>query len=174
MHVPFIFRLFLLQKLRRKYIHIFLFLAQQPLVGQSLLVHEVSRSHTTTHHSRQDSSGQVISSSQRLLPDNIRHSQQTDIHASGWIRTHNLSRRATADLRFRRSGHWDRHIYIYITIFSRYILFTSTCFDTSVSSSGNFKNLYFAKLHEFLKLKVLKLQFHNIFIIFKYISIILI
>ena len=27
-------------------------LAKQPLLGQSLLIHEVSRSHTTTHHSR--------------------------------------------------------------------------------------------------------------------------
>jgi hypothetical protein len=29
-----------------------LFLTQQPPVGQGLLIHEVSRSHTTTHHSR--------------------------------------------------------------------------------------------------------------------------
>jgi len=29
-----------------------LFVAQQPPVGQGLLIHEVSRSHTTTHHSR--------------------------------------------------------------------------------------------------------------------------
>jgi len=28
------------------------FLAQQPPVGQGLLIREVSRSHTTTHHSR--------------------------------------------------------------------------------------------------------------------------
>ena len=47
-------------------------------------IHDVSRSHTTTHHSRQDSSGRVISSSQRPLPDNTRHSQQTDIHALRW------------------------------------------------------------------------------------------
>ena len=39
-------------------------------VGQGLIIHEVSRSHTTTHHSRQDSSGGVISSQQRPLPDN--------------------------------------------------------------------------------------------------------
>ena len=35
--------------------HIFffvLFLARQPPVGHDLLIHEVSRSHTTTHHSR--------------------------------------------------------------------------------------------------------------------------
>jgi len=55
---------------------------------------DVSRSHTTTQHSRQDSSGRVISSSQRLLPDNKRHSQHTNIHAPGGIRTHDLSRRA--------------------------------------------------------------------------------
>jgi hypothetical protein len=36
---------------------------------------DVSRSHTTTQHSRKDSSGRVISSSQRPLPDNTRHSQ---------------------------------------------------------------------------------------------------
>jgi len=30
----------------------FFFWAQQPPVGQGLLIHEVSRSHTTTHHSR--------------------------------------------------------------------------------------------------------------------------
>ena len=60
---------------------------------------DVSRSHTTTHHSRQDSSGRVISSSQSPLPDNTQHSQQTNIHARGGIRTHDLSRRAAADLR---------------------------------------------------------------------------
>jgi hypothetical protein len=40
-----------------------------------------SRSHTTTHHSQYDSSGRVISSLQRPLPDNTQHSQQTNIHA---------------------------------------------------------------------------------------------
>ena len=85
------------------------FFAQQPSVAQGLLLHEVSRSHTTTHHSRQDSSGRVISSSQRPLPDNTQHSQQTDIHAPGGIRTHNPSKRAAADLRLRPRGHWGRH-----------------------------------------------------------------
>jgi hypothetical protein len=33
-------------------LHIFLFLARQTTVGQGLLIHEVSRSHKTTHHSR--------------------------------------------------------------------------------------------------------------------------
>ena len=77
-------------------------------MGQGLLIHEVSRSHTTTHRTRYDSSGRVISSSQRPLPDNIQHSQQADIHASGGIRAHNLSRRAAADLRLTLRGYWDR------------------------------------------------------------------
>ena len=78
-----------------------------PPVGQGLLIHEVSRSHTTTHHSRQDSSGRVINPSQRPLPDNTQHSQQTDIHAPDGIRTHNLSRRAAVNLRLRPRGHLD-------------------------------------------------------------------
>ena len=74
-------------------------------VGQGIIIHEVSRSHTTTRHSRYDSSGRMISSSQRPLSDNTQQSQQTDIHAAGGIRTHNLSRRAAADLRLRPRCH---------------------------------------------------------------------
>jgi hypothetical protein len=60
------------------------------MYGEPIL--DVSRPHTTTQHSREDSSGRVISSSQRPLPDNTRHSQQTNIYAPGGIRTHDLSR----------------------------------------------------------------------------------
>jgi len=42
-------------------------------VGQGLLIHEISRSHTTTHHSRQDVFGRVISPSQRPVLDNTRN-----------------------------------------------------------------------------------------------------
>ena len=38
------------------------------------------------------------------------HSQQTNVHASGGIRTHNLSRRAAADLHLRPRGHCDRQL----------------------------------------------------------------
>ena len=51
----------------------------------------------------------MISPSQRPLPDNTQHSQQTNIHAPGGIRTHDRSRRAAVDLRLRPRGHWDRH-----------------------------------------------------------------
>ena len=50
-------------------------------MGQGLFIHEVSRPHTATHHSRYDSSGRVISPTQRPLPDNTQHTQQTNIHA---------------------------------------------------------------------------------------------
>ena len=79
-----------------------------PNAGHGLLIHEVSISHTTTHHNRQDSSGRVISSSQRPLPDNTKHSQQTNIHVPGGIRTQDICRRAAADLRIRPQGYWDR------------------------------------------------------------------
>jgi len=55
--------------------------APPPREGQGLRIHEVSRSHTTKHYGGYDSSGRVISSSQRPLTDNTQHSQQTDINA---------------------------------------------------------------------------------------------
>jgi hypothetical protein len=84
-----------------------LFLARQPPVGQGLLIREFSRSHPRMHHSRYDSSGRVISSSQRPLPD-TQHSQQKKIHAPGGIRTHNFKRWAATDLILRPRGHWDQ------------------------------------------------------------------
>jgi hypothetical protein len=83
------------------------FVALWPNVGYSLLIHGVSGSHTTTHHSRYDSSGRLISPTDEPLPDNTQISQQTSIHCPGRIRAHNLSRRAAADLCLRPRGHWD-------------------------------------------------------------------
>ena len=79
----------------RKQNLLLLFLAQQTQFGHGLLIHGLSRS-------------RVISRSQRPLPDNTQHSQQTDRHATSGIQTHNLSRRAVADLRLRPRGHCDR------------------------------------------------------------------
>ena len=72
-----------------------------------LLIHEVSRAHTMTHHSRKVSSGRVISPSQRPLSDN-KTVITSNIHASGGIRVHNLSRQAVTDLRPRPRGHWQQ------------------------------------------------------------------
>ena len=47
-----------------------------PTRARASSYHEISRSHTTTHHSRWDSSGRVISSSQRPLPDNTQHNNR--------------------------------------------------------------------------------------------------
>jgi hypothetical protein len=59
-------------------------LAQQPPVGHGLLIHEVSRSHTTTHQSRQDSSGRVINSSQRPLTTHNTHHRETSMPTVGF------------------------------------------------------------------------------------------
>ena len=79
-----------------------------------LLIHGISRTHTKTHQSRKYSSGLVISSSQRSLPDNTQHSQQINIHAPVSLETQNLSRRAAEGLRLRPRGYWDRHFVRYI------------------------------------------------------------
>jgi len=83
-------------------------MALRPNAGHGLVMLEVSRSHTRAHHSRQDSSRRVNSPSQRPLPDNTQHSQQTHIHIPGGTRNHNLSRQASADLRLRTRGHYER------------------------------------------------------------------
>ena len=63
---------------------------------------------TLKHHSRQDSSGRVISPTQSPLPDNTQHSQQTNIHDPSGIRTRKPSKLATTDPRLRRRGHRDQ------------------------------------------------------------------
>jgi len=50
----------------------------------------------------------VISLTQRSVPDNTQHSQQTDIHVPGGIRTQNPTKRAAVDPRLRPRGHRDR------------------------------------------------------------------
>jgi len=97
-----------LLKFWRKWLFVLFWPNPPPPVGKGLLIHEVCKSHTTTHRSRNHSSGRVISSSHRSLTDNTQHSQQTDKNVTGGIRTYNLSRRAAADLRLRTFGHWDR------------------------------------------------------------------
>ena len=85
------------------------FLAQQPPVGRGLLISEVPRSHTTKHHSRE----WLLWTSDQLVAEtstwqHTQYSQQTKVHVPGGIRTHNLNRRAVADLSLRPRGHWDR------------------------------------------------------------------
>jgi len=54
--------------------------------------------HTQTRHTRWDSSGRVISPTQRPLPDNKQQSQQTNNHAPCGILTRNSSKRAATGI----------------------------------------------------------------------------
>jgi len=89
--------------------HIFLFLlVLRPNAGQGLLIHEVSRSHTM-HHSQENPLDDWSARRRDLyLTTHNTHNRKTSTPVRG-IRTHNLSRRAAAALRFRPRGHWDRH-----------------------------------------------------------------
>jgi hypothetical protein len=61
-------------------------MAQQPLVGYSLPIIEASRSHPDTAQSLELLRKVCqISPSQKPLPDNTQHSQETDIHAPIWF-----------------------------------------------------------------------------------------
>ena len=88
-----------------------------PPVGQGLLIHKISISHTTTHYSRWDFSGRVISSSQRPLPDNIQntHNRQTSMPPvvfepaiSGGERRQNYSLDRAATGTGRKMGYCDK------------------------------------------------------------------
>ena len=68
-----------------------------------LLIHEVSRAHNDAPQS-----GRLFWMSDQLVAE---ASQETNIHAPGGIRTHNPSKRAAADPRLTRRGHWDRLSY---------------------------------------------------------------
>jgi hypothetical protein len=71
--------------------------------------------HIQTDHTWQDSFERVIGPSQRPLPDNTQHLEETDIHVLRGIRTHSPSKRAAADPRLRPRGHWDWHLYVHIS-----------------------------------------------------------
>ena len=68
-------------------------------------------------HTSYEFSGRVISPTQRPLPDNTQHSQETDIHATSDIRTRNPSKRVAADPNLRRRGHWDRQLAVKFDLF---------------------------------------------------------
>ena len=85
--------------------------ALRPNTGHCLHIHDLSRSHTTTHHSGHYSSGRLTKPLQRHLPDKTQHSKQTHSHSLRWdSNTHTqqecVRRPTTRD-------HWDRLIAIY-------------------------------------------------------------
>jgi hypothetical protein len=81
---------------------------RSPVAGFSLLVFEFSWSHTTTRHSRYDSSGLVINPSLRPIPDNTQHSQQTNIHDVRPANSRDTARIARAHQHRNRERH-TRH-----------------------------------------------------------------
>jgi hypothetical protein len=89
--------------------------ALQPLLGQGLLIIESSRSHSDTPL-LVGLPWRVISPMQRPLLDKTQHSQETDIHAPGGIRSRNLSKREAADQRLRPRGHWNRLSHLLINV----------------------------------------------------------
>ena len=75
---------------------VFVCVEQQPYLGLGRqLIVEVSRSHSDAPHSL--GLGRRIGLSQRPLPDNMQHSQDTDFHVPGAIQGRNPRKRATAE-----------------------------------------------------------------------------
>ena len=87
---------------------IFFFMAQQPLVGQGLLLIGASRSHSIRHTALGRNPLDKWSA-QRRDPNLITHNtHKTHIHDPGVIRTHNPSKHAATDPRLRLHSHWDQ------------------------------------------------------------------
>ena len=72
--------------------------------GPGLPQIDVSGPLTMIHHSTYDSSGRGIGPSQKSLPDNTQHLQQTDTHDLGRIQTRNLSKLLATGPRLRCSA----------------------------------------------------------------------
>jgi hypothetical protein len=95
----------------------------------------------------------MISSAHRPLPDNTQDSQQTNIHPPGGIRTHNLSRRAAADLRLKTARSCFGGLVVSMLASgtrvrgfksgqSRWIFQASEKSSACLPSEGKWKNLY--------------------------------
>ena len=88
---------------RTEIVHIIFFLVKQrSLVGQDLLIIEALRSQSDTLHSVG-----LLWTNGRPDAHNTQHSQETEMHAPGRIRTHNPRKRAAADPHLRPRGHWE-------------------------------------------------------------------
>ena len=112
------YRVVIYQSRGYQFISLYVFyLAQQFPLGQGLLIHEFSRSHSfgidrriayanRKYHSRQDSSwksGQPVA--ERPLPDNTQHSQHTNVTCPRW----DSNLRSQHASGFKLHDHWDRH-----------------------------------------------------------------
>jgi len=80
-------------------------MAQEPLVGRVPLIIDDSRSHSITHTTLGRTLLDEWSARRRGLYLTKQHSQETDIPASGGIRTRSSNKLEAADPRFRPPGH---------------------------------------------------------------------
>ena len=111
-----------------------------------------SRGYSITHNDAPQSVGLLWMSDQPVAETSkkIIHNTHngTDIHAPGWIRTHNLSRRAAADLRLRPHGHWDRHfVFIFYPVLLYLYFLIAQKFTTSSTSTILIKCIIFYFIH---------------------------
>jgi hypothetical protein len=110
---------------RCKYILLFIF---SGTAAQRGLWPPRSRGFLTTHNDAPQSVGLLWTSDQLVAETSTwqqKHTQQTNIHTSGWIRTYDCSMLAAVNLRLRPRGHWDLRLLTSITAifsFSRYKL----------------------------------------------------
>jgi len=81
---------------------VFGLMVPQPLMGQDLL-YDVPRSQSDTHR--------LISTTQRPLPENTQHSQETSMSPAGFELAIPSSVRPWTP-RLRSHSHWDRQIYV--------------------------------------------------------------
>jgi hypothetical protein len=77
-------------------------MARYSLVGQDLLIIGASTSQSFRHT--------TLGRTQKPLPDNTQHSQETDIHAPGGIRNYNPRKQVASGLSLGPRSHWHRQI----------------------------------------------------------------
>jgi len=84
----------------------FFYLAHHPQWARASLFTRISRSHSTTQHSRTPLDKSSTRRRDLFLTIHNTHKRQKSMPPVGF--ENNLSRRATSDLRLRPRGHWDR------------------------------------------------------------------
>ena len=99
-------------------IYFFFLWCFDPIPGHGLQLWCFAITHNDTLN-RQDSSGRVISPTQRPVPYNTQQLREKNTRAPGGIRTRNPCKRAAAELGLRPRGHWDRPIPFYGIIFNK-------------------------------------------------------
>ena len=112
---------------------------------------EITLRHTTLHRAPLE---EMISPTQRPLPDKTQHSQETDIHSTGGIRTGYPSKRSAEKPRLRPHGHFSdlllpHSLGLQISKPRKFCApnLCKTSSDTHISSP-NFE--YFTNLHLFI------------------------